>query len=356
MKFVPLRFRILTVALGTFLCVPAFLTDTTGQRPARHRSTQTRPRPPRIDYSRFLHSTRQHQADCITCHKIPTSNSIKARGYPDVADYPGHNACVSCHRQQFFRGARPAICSVCHARVSPRDDTRFAFRNPAGTRQFRIEFPHDKHQDVIAQLFREQSTAHFVLASFAPRRRQEQMHYNNCEICHTPVNAPAPAPLGGWVDGFVPDAHTLKSVPGNHSSCFSCHWKSEPPVKENCGGCHKLPTQPSQTGFLDLPKRISMKFRHGREQHVFECTACHINITKSQTLRGLRPDVPITGCSECHNKAPNHLEISNELAAIDTNRDFVCQYCHTSDIGKLDAPSSHYFVAERLPLKRRDIK
>jgi predicted CXXCH cytochrome family protein len=107
----------------------------------------------------------------------------------------------------------------------------------------------------------------------------------------------------------------------------------------------------------DLPNRKSMKFRHGTEPHVAECTVCHINITKSATLRGLTPDVPIApACSECHNKAPSHLEISNELAAIDKNRDFVCVYCHTSDVGRRDPPASHYLSAERPPIKRKDVK
>jgi len=44
------------------------------------------------------------------------------------------------------------------------------------------------------------------------------------------------------------------------------------------------------------------------------------------------------------------------LAAIDKNKNFVCSYCHTSDVGKRDAPASHYSVAERPTLKRADLK
>ena len=46
---------------------------------------------------------------------------------------------------------------------------RYAFRNPATKLQFTIEFPHDKHQDVIAML---------RLRTHAPQS------YNNCTICH----------------------------------------------------------------------------------------------------------------------------------------------------------------------------
>jgi hypothetical protein len=315
----------------------------------------------RVDYSNFSHATKKHQGACNTCHRIPTNNWKKARDFPDITDYPGHDACVSCHRPQFFRSAKPAICSVCHSKVSPRDDVRFAFRNPAGRRQFLIEFPHDKHQDVIARLvprFPGAERPGFVRASFTPsgfNANDKTEHYNNCEICHGPRNAPLVAPASGWVDAFVPDNLTLKSVPVSHASCFSCHWKSEQPVSDNCAGCHK-PASSAMRAVSDPPERKSMKFRHGREQHIAECTTCHINITKAATLQGLKPDVPITSCSVCHNKPPSHLEISNELAAIDKNREFVCVYCHTSDFGRRDPPASHYLTAERPPMKRKDVK
>jgi hypothetical protein len=103
-----------------------------------------------------------------------------------------------------------------------------------------------------------------------------------------------------------------------------------------------------------------MKFRHQggseKQNHVAECTTCHINITKAATLRGLKPDVPITSCSECHNREGLRLDVTQELEAIDKNRDFVCLYCHTSNVGRLDPPTSHYLIAGREPQKRKDVK
>jgi hypothetical protein len=267
---------------------------------------------------------------------------------------------VSCHRQQFFKGAKPVICSVCHAKVSPRDDVRFAFRNPASLRQFSIEFPHDKHQDVIALQFRRLSTyarSPFVRVSFTGSgsgANDKTKHYNNCEICHAPRTTAPVAPATGWMDAFVPDAATFKASPLNHASCFNCHWKSQQPTNENCAGCHKLANKPYT--LVDSPRRISVKFRHGREQHVAECTTCHINITKAVTLRGLKPDVPITSCTECHNKDGLRLDVSKELEAIDKNREFVCSYCHTSDVGRRDPPAGHYLIAGREPITRKDLK
>jgi len=268
-----------------------------------------------IDYTKFSHSTSKHQAACNTCHKIV---------FPDITDYPNHDACVSCHRPQFFRGARPPICSVCHSKTSPRDDVRYAFRNPATKLQFMIEFPHDRHQNVIALLRFEHA---------APQ------NYNNCTICHASRTA------------------TFKAVPSNHSSCFNCHWKSQQPVADNCNGCHKLATAPY---VIAEPVRISAKYMHEgggeKKQHVAECTTCHINITKAASLRGLKPDVPITACTECHNKDGLRQDLNNELAALDKNRSFTCVYCHAANVGNQDPPASHYLIAERPPIKRKDIK
>jgi hypothetical protein len=313
-----------------------------------------------IDYSKFSHATEKHRGACVTCHKVPTKNWQRVRDFPDVADYPDHEACVSCHRRQFFRGASPPICTVCHLRSSPRDDKRYTFRNPITPGQFAIEFPHDKHQDVIARHLRPTSPVaassvfqRVSFSEFTPAADEPGKLYNNCTICHVPLKKDPPAPRAGWIDAFVPDAASFKAVPLGHASCFNCHWKSQTPVRSDCGGCHKAETAHSVE---NLVKRISMKFRHAREQHSGECTTCHINITKAATLRGLTPDVPITSCTECHNKDGLRLDVANELEAVDRNRDFVCVYCHTSDVGRGDPPASHYLIAGREPLKRKDVK
>jgi hypothetical protein len=323
---------------------------------SQRQSSRTRPTPAPIDYSKFSHNTKKHQAACDTCHKIPTPRWQQTSTYPDITDYPGHDACVSCHRPQFFKGAKPVICSVCHVKTSPRDEARLPFRNPGVKLEFSIEFPHDRHQDVIALLnFRGNES----LSAFAHARRSWEDKlptYNNCEICHSQRGVPSPA--AGWADGFQPKPETFKSVPTGHDSCFNCHWKSQQPVATNCAGCHKL--APSTFTPVTAPTRISLKFMHegggAKQNHVADCASCHINITKSASVRGLKPDVPITSCTECHAKAGVREDLNQELAAIDKNKAFVCTYCHTSNVGSLDPPASHYLIAQRPPLKRKDIK
>ena len=350
------RGYVLVVFLFVLICGCLILPNLT----VAQRSPRRRPGPTQrtvIDYSKFSHATAKHQQACKTCHLVPTKGWQKTSDYPDVVDYPGHAACISCHRQQFFKGARPPICSICHSRVSPRDEARFAFRNPQHPRQFVIEFPHDRHQDVIARapaLRRQRRLFSIIPTSFKALPYRETS-YNNCEICHSTSEA-SPATTG-WPDGYVPAKDTFKSLPTTHASCFNCHWKSEEPVSENCAGCHKL-TAP--TAAPNPIQRISLKFRHEgggeKKTHIAECTTCHINITKAVSLRGLRPDVPITACTECHNKQGLRLDLSKELESIDKNARFICVYCHTSDIGARDAPRSHYLIAERPPMKRSDVK
>jgi hypothetical protein len=314
------------------------------RRPVKPR-TATKPA---IDYSKFSHATKDHRGACKTCHQVPTTNWRKAEDYPglaafpDVADFPEHDTCIRCHRAQFFRGAKPVICSVCHTKVSPRDDARSSFRKASGPEEFKIEFPHDKHQDVIAAL---RSRPNFIQSGFIQRSFVKSMHaaddktkkYNNCEICHAPSNnAPVP-PAAGWVDGYQPPADTFKESPDNHASCFNCHWAKQEPISDNCAGCHKL-------GKLDIHPRISMKFRHDaggeNKNHVGECATCHINITKAATLQGLKPDVPIfpsCATSSCHQKVLNE-ELNNYNKA---PGDFKCVKCHTTDVGTKKPPNSH---------------
>lgn len=285
---------------------------------------------------------------------MPTPGSARLRGHPDITDYPDHDSCVRCHRQQFFSGARPLICSGCHTKVSPRDEARFPFRKPGGARQFTIEFPHDKHQDVIAlnqstprdtaseqrQLLRVMHASFADTPASAVVVDDKEQQFNNCAICHGTNEREPRERRGGWPDAFVPTASTFKTVPRGHASCFDCHWKNQEPTSRDCAGCHKLAAPYVAP---DWPARISLKFTHDREQHVAECTVCHINITKASTLRGLKADVPISSCKECHLRSSDAeiVTIRKELEQRAANQNFVCSKCHTSEVGRRAAPPGH---------------
>jgi len=379
-----MHLRVLAIAMvlttGCFLILNIVSAQT--RRPKRRaKPAITRPASTgsATKYSAFLHSSEKHKSlACNACHQIPTAWTAK-RNFPDVADFPDHDACVRCHRQQFFTrqafaGNGPSICTVCHLRAGPREDARFAFGKPNSAnqaakpkdeRQFTIEFPHDKHQTVIARwrsLHSSDGTAYapaearatapsssvrLVRTSFFSGADQKP-DYNNCTICHQPNNALLIPPLAPTVETSAQSNRFFKTMPRSHDACFACHWKNQKPASDDCGGCH----QPANSFVAELsPKRSSAKFSHegGAGEHVMECTACHINITRAATLRGLTPDVPITICATCHkdNKKttyPKIKTIEDELAQFKKTSE--CAYCHTPEVGKKKPPASHYAAVE----------
>src|SRR4051812_20827395 len=84
-----------------------FVSIVVAQRRRANR-TVTSAKTPRIDYSKFSHTTHAvtQNIECKTCHKFPTKNWKDVRkgadSFPDVAEFPEHSACLNCHRQQFF--------------------------------------------------------------------------------------------------------------------------------------------------------------------------------------------------------------------------------------------------------------
>src|SRR5438874_8356566 len=155
----------ISALLAISFCITAIAAQTRRRpRPVQPQTQTQAPRGSAAKYSAFRHSSDKHKSlACNACHKTPTAWTAK-RDFPDVADFPDHDACVRCHRLQFFTrqaviGAGPTICTVCHVRAAPREDARFAFGKPNDSNQatktkeewqFTIEFPHDKHQNAIA--------------------------------------------------------------------------------------------------------------------------------------------------------------------------------------------------------------
>src|SRR5258707_4814542 len=218
------------------------------KRATRTTSTaQQAPRGSAAKYSAFLHSSEKHKSlACNACHKLPTAWTAK-RDFPDAADFPDHDACVRCHRQQFFTrqafaGTGPTICAICHVRAAPREDARFAFGKPnnAGQaakpkdeRQFTIEFPHDKHQNVIASLRRSspsESAARFVRASFRRFDDKPKVDYSNCTICHQTNDTLLIVPLTPQPAASAQSNKFFKTMPHSHDACFNCHWKNLKPA------------------------------------------------------------------------------------------------------------------------------
>ena len=375
------------------------------QRRARPRQRRRPPaqRTPRVDYSKFSHRTAAHQRSCDSCHTSPTDNWSQARkgeaAFPDVTDYPEHESCLNCHKQQFFVGARPVICTVCHTNVSPRDGTRHPFRNPQegfesaaskkpkAASEFSTHFPHDRHQDVMARLTPSQESARgfgFVRASFAAPQEAKK-DADSCSICHQSYQPPAdkddefvsPPPADLPKNALSVPAYwykkgTIKTTPTSHASCFNCHWQDggEQPLSSKCDGCHKL-LKPGETaaalrparGDADLQhpsvkvvadkevlahwaRRKTATFRHDTFEHLaVGCTSCHVFITTASKLDADTLDVPIQTCASnsCHGaktgtKAIINLEVQQRRKA--GGADYQCIKCHLGK-SKDPTPDSH---------------
>ena len=308
---------------------------------------------------RFSHASAAHKKlQCASCHKVPTGNWVAARGFPDVAQFPGHVACASCHRSDFFVGNKPAFCAGCHSNVSPRSAPLFPFPVRSRSHEFATVFPHSVHQDVIAWARppRRASTSIFVNASFSVTS-DDPPRFNNCAICHESATAlpkfAARVPTGQQPlaattqDNFAPKAQFFKSTPAGHATCFECHYQGVKPVALNCAGCHQL-TAPYYASAT--VKRYSLKFDHaavnekGDLVHTKDCMTCHVRISGNSDLKTMSDaDVPVMACTSCHNHAADmKTELDKRADSVDKKQPvFTCAYCHTSAVGAFAVPVSH---------------
>lgn len=336
--------------------------------------------PRKAKFAEFTHSEKAHKQECGTCHKFPSDNWNKVRtgaaAIPDVTEYPKHQSCVTCHKQQFFKGARPAICSTCHTNPSPRDGSRHPFPNPReifdqspkgkmAQSDFIVGFPHDKHIEIVSGI-RKRSGA-FVYASFV-RENLRFAGEESCSVCHQTM-APQdksvdeyftkPPPTLG--DAFWLKKGTFKTAPIGHTACFTCHSTDTGilPVPQTCSACHQLKPQQSAADFdgklaatmvtgnkvmLDAWRRRDSAgtFRHEFFAHVeLSCSTCH-NVSTINTADPLTTKVSISTCATCHATptADDGGAINYEIDMRKATAGFQCVKCHIT-FGKMPIPDSH---------------
>lgn len=399
--------RYKAVALLTFVAVAslAFVfprrdaTAATAAEPQRRSSQRGRStRAPRRDYSNFSHRVAEHQRQaCDTCHKFPSPNWKEVRkedeAFEDITQYPEHASCLACHRRQFFARERPQprICSVCHTVATPRDQTRHPFPNPFAAfdaspkgrthvSDFRINFPHDKHLELFSESRPhggDTSRGGFVRASFrrdATFAKQES-DPKSCATCHQTYqpqgdsedeNVTKP-PEGFPEDSFWLKKGTFKTVPRDHSTCFTCHSVDGgvSPAPSDCATCHKLPPQPVASltkahGDFDPKLAATMKvndklslelwsrrnaarFRHEWPPHDLACTTCH-NVEAMNTLDEATKKVPVMSCggegSGCHVEPTGEGILNVVVARKKAEPTFQCTKCHVNN-GRLPVPETH---------------
>lgn len=240
----------------------------------------------RVDYSQFSHSTHvdKEKPACDGCHKFPTANWEQVRkgdaAFPDVADFPQHESCLDCHRQQFFARERPApaICSNCHVNVTPRDTTRFLFPSLGdvsstqpkrkSASEFAINFPRDKHDEEV---------------KISPKS------HTNCFSCHNVEAELAPAP----------------------KDCHVCHkFDFRPPASSR----HHARVSAAQQQMKVRDNADYSKFQHSSAYHArLPCLLCHRreNSAARPAMPGGKDHAP---CAGCHVK-----QFADSSSAICTN-------------------------------------
>jgi len=327
-------------------------------------------------YSEFPHS--KHKTDCASCHKFPSANwktVRKTEAFPDITEYPRHESCLNCHRPQFFKGAKPAICSICHTNPSPKNSLRHPFPNPreifdqspkgkTAVSDFQISFPHDKHLEIVSRNERNLNGTLFVNARF----KRADATSASCSVCHQTyqpqgtsedeyVTKP-PAKLG---DTFWLKKGTFKTAPTGHTTCFTCHSADTGilPAPSNCATCHKPDVTLAKTDFdakIAAPMSVTDKimltawrrrdssavFRHEFSSHAdLDCTTCH-NAAAMNTTDALTKKVPVASCNMCHITATTDDGgiLNFEIDARKKDAKFQCVKCHLA-FGKLPIPESH---------------
>ncbi len=368
---------LLAVVLGG--CFALFSSSTEANS---HTAAIPKPTPVRrkVKYSEFPHNAKAHRIECSKCHKFPSDNwktvRATADAFPDATEYPKHESCLNCHKQQFFKGAKPAICSICHTNPSPRDSTRHPFPNPReafdkspkgkkAESDFVVGFPHDKHIEIVSDVsFRPSS---FINTSFT-RRDPKRAGEESCAVCHKTMSpqgdskdeyiTPPPVKLG---DDFWLKKGTFKSAPVGHTTCFTCHNADSGmlPAPNNCAACHQLKPALPPADFdpkLAAPMKIEDKMMldswrrrtsSGKFGHEFfahsdlSCSTCH-TVSTLKTEDPSTQKVNISSCATCHVTAT-----SDDGGALNYEADqrkakpaFQCVKCHTA-FGSLPIPDSH---------------
>jgi hypothetical protein len=368
---------------------------------AQVRRQPGKPRPKRNPQTRILAATFNHEThrdpkiklNCSNCHTIPAHefpDEIAAATKSSIKGYPYHDSCLdNCHRTtapQFFRGASPIICTVCHTRVSPRTTARDMspfpkHDEPAMELEFPGYFPHNKHP--------------IPAASPSPSASPSL----SCETCHKKDDrVPILIAASGEV-AFKPSEGSFMTSPTGHASCFGCHWDIPKPgvhffpgmkrglrLSDDCAGCHLTPKEVAQKPRNQLtpntrewfenwprewPKRVSLKFNHESRSHKQEtCTACHSNIAQMETLDIAKAELPIRSCWRCHrDREPTpdspsiYIELMGEEQDVKEGKNndpsaregkHTCKGCHTRAVAIAPPPCNHYelfgdYFFERYP-------
>jgi c(7)-type cytochrome triheme protein len=235
---------------------------------------QTQP-PEGLDYSKFLHTSRNHaRLPCLLCHRRESNSARPVR--PGKSE---HTPCAGCHKQQFSNSDSP-ICTICHTDVKSG-----ALKPFPRLKSFSMKFDHSRHVN---------------------------MEGVSCATCHRPAR--------GGVALSIPAGFNA------HETCYRCHTpraQSQGRDISSCSTCHQL------GGYSRTPEfaqAFRVGFNHARHQKV-GCNECHQIRAGMPQRRQVTAPAPLNhhakpgseSCMSCH----------DGKRAFGGDDFTVCKRCHT---------------------------
>lgn len=233
------------------------------------------PPPEGLDYSKFLHNSRNHaRLPCLLCHRRET-NSPR----PQLPGKSSHAPCAGCHAQQLANSDSP-ICTICHTDVKSG-----ALKPFPRLRSFRMKFDHSRHAKIEGV---------------------------SCVTCHRPSR--------GGVALSIPAGFNA------HQTCYRCHTpqaQSQGRDISSCRTCHQLG---SYRRTPEIAQAFRVGFSHSKHQKV-TCIECH------QVRAGMPQRKQVTSPAPLNHHAKAGTESC--MSCHDGKRAFggddfsVCKRCHT---------------------------
>ena len=212
--------------------------------------------PEGLDYSKFLHDSRNHaRLPCLLCHRRE-SNSPR----PQLPGQSAHAPCAGCHAQQLSNSDSP-ICTICHT-----DAKSGALKSFPRLKSFRMKFDHALHG---------------------------KMDGVNCATCHRPTR--------GGVALSIPAGFNA------HVTCYRCHTpraQAQGRDISSCRTCHQLGGYRRTS---ENARAFRVGFNHAKHQKV-TCNECHQVRAAMPQGRQVTSPVPLNhharagteSCMSCH--------------------------------------------------------
>ena len=276
------------------LCVPvvtmtrAALTTETPRTPSLQRALPmftTSPQGPGLDYSNFKHTSQRHASlSCTACHDRTADNSATPR-------FPGHKACIDCHRSQFLPPNLP-MCAICHSGVNGANPPLNAFPTRFKER-FNSKFDHAQHNTGSARPASGCVACHSRLAGrvAALSIPTSISAHNQCYTCHTPTSkSSAGRELASC--GVCHDVKPYSRTSTNARAfryAFS-HAKHGNAQRLSCADCHRLSAGLPQSRQVSSPAASE----HFPVTRGMTCLTCH------NGRRSFGGDLAFKDCRRCH--------------------------------------------------------